>query len=106
MTNDEFLQRYRELGHAVQTGIKMKLEFDLRKASGMTNDLFDVLKHIRVGVDTAKSDEGAVGRLLIEKGVFTEQEYFEAILKGLEAEVQSYELLLEKKYGLKGVKLG
>ena len=36
-------------------------------------------KHLRTGLDLSKSDMGGLARLLIAKGVFTEQEYNEAI---------------------------
>ena len=43
-------------------------------------------KHLRVGVNVALSDHGSLVRLCIRKGLFTEEEYVEAIAEGMEAE--------------------
>jgi len=58
-------------------------------------------KHLRVGVNSAMSDQGAIAQLLIAKGVFTEDEYAEAIAEGMRREVASYEKVLSKHFGKK-----
>ena len=47
-------------------------------------------KHLRVGVNCALADLGAISSLLIAKGVITEREYLEAISKGMEDERDRY----------------
>jgi hypothetical protein len=47
-------------------------------------------KHLRVGVNAAMSDHGALVRLLIQKGIITHEEYSTAIADAMENEVQSY----------------
>jgi hypothetical protein len=51
-------------------------------------------KHLRVGVNTALVDQGSLARLLIAKGVITEEEFAAALADGMEAEVRRYEALL------------
>lgn len=48
-------------------------------------------KHLRVGVNSAMMECSAVSRLLMAKGVITEEEYFTALAEGMEAEVSGYE---------------
>jgi hypothetical protein len=43
-------------------------------------------KHLRVGIDITKSDQGALATLLMEKGVITEAEYFKALADAMERE--------------------
>ena len=62
-------------------------------------------KHLRVGVNAAMADHGALARLMIAKGVFTEQEYLDALAEGMRREVASYEADLSERLG-KRVTLG
>ena len=80
---------YRRLAHAVQSGVAMKMNYD-NEASP---------KHLRVGVNMAMCDSAAVGKLLIEKGIFTEQEYINALCRQLEEEVKKYERELSDLVG-------
>lgn len=56
-------------------------------------------KHLRVGIDLSKSDQGALATLLIEKGVFTLEEYVAAIADGVEREKEMREKELRVKLG-------
>ena len=87
---NEFQEKYVNLAHAVQTGIASCIAVGW---SGATP------KHLRVGIDTSKSDQGALVKLLIEKGVITEDEYGRVLLEGLENEVKSFERLFEQLTG-------
>lgn len=51
-------------------------------------------KHLRVGVNTSKVDQSALVKLLINKGIFTEIEYEEALADAMEAEKRRYEIYL------------
>jgi hypothetical protein len=86
----EFQEKYVKLAHAVQTGIASCIAAGW---SGATP------KHLRVGIDTSKSDHGALVKLLIEKGVITEDEYGRALLEGLENEIKGFERLFEHLTG-------
>lgn len=48
-------------------------------------------KHLRVGINSAMINDEGMTRLLIEKGVFTEKEYVEAIRVAANRELDRYE---------------
>jgi hypothetical protein len=56
-------------------------------------------KHLRTGVNIALVETGAIGRLLVRKGLVTPGEYADAIIEGLEKEVAMYERRLREKLG-------
>lgn len=76
MTDEE---RYAKAAHAMQSGVAF-----LEDKTDQTP------KHLRVGVNVALSDLGALATLLIEKGVFTRAEYVKALADGMEREAESY----------------
>ena len=55
-------------------------------------------KHLRAGVNSAMSDQGGLVTLLIKKGVFTEDEYLEAITASMKREADAYENRLQQKF--------
>jgi hypothetical protein len=67
--------------HAMQTGVKWEME---------TGSLDTTPKHLRTGVNSALVDCTAIARLLISKGIFTEDEYYTAVADEMEREVQRY----------------
>lgn len=85
----ELLLRYRELVHAVQSGIaasKDKTDWEP--------------KHLRVGVNMSKVDHAALVNLLIAKGIFTREEYFEELVKMAENEVDMYRAEIARQHGV------
>jgi hypothetical protein len=78
------------LAHAMQSGVAQTLHLD--PSSGTP-------KHLRVGVNMALVEVAALAGLLIEKGVFTREEYDAALIKGLRQEVNSYEESLSRAMG-------
>lgn len=90
----ELFQRHTTLSHAMQAGVATELALaDPDLPPNLT------AKHLRVGVNVALSDMGGLVALLIKKGVFTEEEYFEAICETMENEVKMYEEQLSKAIG-------
>lgn len=67
--------------HAIQSAIAAKMAIDPSDASP---------KHLRVGVNSAMCDQAALARLLIDKGVITEQEYSSAVIAELHRELDRY----------------
>lgn len=61
---------YEQAAHGVQTAKALDLQ--------MGNSLFNP-KHLRVGIDMSKADMMGLVSLLIDKGVFTLEEYLEYI---------------------------
>jgi hypothetical protein len=82
--NMSFLDKIKEharLSHAMQAGVALLMHQDPTETSP---------KHLRVGVNVALADQGALVKLLIDKGVITEDEYGDAIVAGMQREVDSY----------------
>jgi hypothetical protein len=73
--------RYMAAAHAMQTGVAAKMQ---REPAETTP------KHLRVGVNSAMVGNAALAKLLIEKGIFTEAEYFQAQADAMEAERDAY----------------
>jgi hypothetical protein len=101
MTSEEKRARYAALLHAVQTGIAWELQLDHPEADLNTDENLRAHKHLRTGIDGSKSDHGALAELLIERGVFTLEDYEDALLRGLEREKARYERVLSERVGAK-----
>lgn len=87
----EDVERYKRAAHAVQTGVAAEIQLQLNNAASP--------KHLRTGVNTAKVEQGALAKLLISKGVFTEDEYFSELADAMERERDAYELRLSQATG-------
>ncbi|MBF6555514.1 MAG: hypothetical protein IVW52_04980 [Acidimicrobiales bacterium] len=79
---EEDEDRYRRAAHAMQSGVA------LDHARNGAHDATP--KHLRVGVNSALVDSGALAELLIQKGVVTRDEYVKALADGMEREVDLY----------------
>lgn len=86
---EELHRRYIAALHAMQSGVAAKL------ALGDSSECTP--KHLRVGVNSAMVDTGVLTRLLIRKGVFTSEEFYEELVAGMEREQDLY----EQKLGVK-----
>lgn len=95
------LSRYTAALHAMQSGVRMLMNYDPPEVESSETSP----KHLRVGVNAAMSDQGALARLLIGKGLISEEEYLEAIATGMEQEQASYEERLRERFGHKGITL-
>ncbi len=83
MANNE---RYLAACHAMQTGVMTIMHKEPRGLEiGETSP-----KHLRVGVNSAMCDHAALVRLLIAKGLFTEEEYSVEVTAEMEREVERY----------------
>jgi hypothetical protein len=87
---EEIRQEYADLCHAMQSGVAMMMNYDFTA----TNP-----KHLRVGVNSAMVDSGALSGLLVAKGIITELEYFTALRDKMKAEVETYRKLLSDRLG-------
>jgi hypothetical protein len=81
-TTEQAAARYQAACHAMQSGVALEHSQGARDGEP---------KHLRVGVNSALVTDAAVTRLLIEKGVFTEQELAIALADEMEREVERYE---------------
>lgn len=87
---EELRQRYHNLCHAMQTGVAFKMENDPSDTSP---------KHLRVGVNSAMVETSTLTRLLIQKGVITEEEFYEMLCTVMEQEVELYKRWLSERFG-------
>jgi hypothetical protein len=79
VTTPEKNEEYKRLAHAIQSAIAYQMNL---------NSTFTSPKHLRVGIDILKGEQASFARLLISKGIITEEEYFDSILDGLRAELE------------------
>lgn len=79
---------YERAAHRVQTAI----EFSKDKS-------FLEPKHLRVGIDMRAADAKGLAELLIAKGVFTLEEYVDAVTKAAQEEAEEYRRRLAAQYG-------
>lgn len=91
MTLAEKRQKYLDLCHAMQSGVAAKLQRDNSDTTP---------KHLRTGVNSAMVDSAAVATLLMKKGIITEDEYYDALIERMQAEVTAYENWLNESYGV------
>lgn len=76
----------------MQSGVAYEMERDPKPASP---------KHLRVGVNVALCDHAALVRLLMAKGLFTEEEYFSTLADEMEREKARYEARLTELLNVK-----
>lgn len=95
MSIKENSQRYMAAAHAMQSGVAM--EINQRGPSLAAADA----KHLRVGINSAMVEHSAVVKLLMDNGVFTEEEYYAALADMMEKEKQRYEEHLSDILGTK-----
>jgi hypothetical protein len=108
---EQFRQRYLAAMHAVQTGISYRMEYDpsfveekhllVGIASTQIADRAQNALLIRHKITEQQIDQAALFRLLIEKGVFTLEEYMEQQARFAEEEQAFYEHELSRHYQTK-----
>jgi hypothetical protein len=84
--------RYEAAYHAMQAGVAMEMNYPDRQAATEP-------KHLRVGINTAMCDHAALVKLLIDRGLFTEEQYIAACADMMEAEKARYEQRLSERLG-------
>ena len=83
-------ERYLAAAHAMQSGVAAEMQINPKGTEP---------KHLRVGVNAAMVEHGALVGLLIAKGLFTLAEFEAALADGMEAEVARFEETLSAHYG-------
>lgn len=87
---EDVLKEYYALSHAMQSGVQAELSLGDTSANP---------KYLRTGINSAMSDVSAIAKLLIAKGVFTEEEYYVAVRDAMRREVSDYERRLSERLG-------
>lgn len=85
-------ERYERAMHAIRSGVATEHGRGSNDGSP---------KHLRMGVNSALINDAALVRLLIAKGLITEEEYSEAVVEEAEREVKRYEDRLTAALGSK-----
>ena len=80
--------RYKAAAHAMQTGVAFTMDSNPSETSP---------KHLRVGVNSAMVEHGALAHLLMQKGIITEVEYLESLADFMEKERDSYLKILKDR---------
>jgi len=88
MSRESDQQRYLDACHAMQTGVKYEMESDALRG---VEHHSTTPKHLRVGVNAAMVEHGALVKLLVEYGVINEDDYIKSQADAMEAEVALYE---------------
>lgn len=86
-------ERHEAAAHAMQSGVAFEIESRGEAPAGASP------KHLRTGVNAAMSDAAGLATLLIEKGIFTQEEYTKAVADSMEQEVARYEQHLTDQLG-------
>lgn len=81
---------YLNLTHAMQSGVAMEMNYDREPTEP---------KHLRVALNTVLCQNAALVRLLMEKGIITEDEYWTQMLIAIIEEVDRYEASLRELIG-------
>jgi hypothetical protein len=87
---EEVKKDYRRNAHRMQAGVAYKMNYDSSETSP---------KHLRVGINSALSDQAALAELLIQKGIISQDEYVRAIAGQMKKEADNYELEIQSKLG-------
>lgn len=94
------LERYQRAMHAVQSAVALDIQVSGDNKAGADH------KHLRTGINACLVDSGAVGALLIRKGVFTELEYYTALAEFAEREQQSMTERMRERTGNPHISFG
>lgn len=90
--------RYLSAAHAMQTGVKLEISRGNMSIPEMHKDL-------RVGVNSAMVEHAALVKLLLDKDIIAEVEYYKYLAEAFEAEAKRYEERVSAALGGPGIKL-
>lgn len=82
-------ERYERAAHRVQTAIAFNPDRP-----------HDQYKDLRTGLDLRAADAGGLAKLLIDKGIFTLEEYLSAVADAAEREAEQKEDELSIRHGI------
>lgn len=87
---EEHRAKYLAAMRSMQSGVAMWMNYD----PGETQP-----KHLRVGVNSAFVQSSVLADILIKKGIITEEEWWGALVDGMEAEANDYAKKIEARLG-------
>jgi len=92
-------ERYLRALHALQSGVAFEMNYTDTQSATQP-------KHLRVGVNNALVQHSALVKLLVEKDLFTQEEYWKAVADAMEDEVKFYEERARTRLGNPNVSFG
>ncbi len=95
--SQEDRDRYKLAMHAMQSGVAMKMNYDPSETTP---------KHLRVGINGAMLEHSALATCLMDKGIFTSDEYEKALADFAEREAKMYQDWLNNHLGTNNITLG
>jgi predicted alternative tryptophan synthase beta-subunit len=99
---DALTRRINSASHKIQTAIAAEMMYAEEKSQRHPPT---EAKHLRTGINLALAGNAALAQLLMDKGIFTHEEYLTAVAVAHEKEVLRCEAELTKLFG-KTVTLG
>lgn len=99
MTEEQH-KRYAKALHSMQSAVAFEVAKTLPDLTSSEDSSFAGPKHLRTGLNAVMADHGALAALLAKKGVFTEEEYFQAIVEGAEREAAITAQRVRERFGL------
>lgn len=90
MTITSYRERYHSALRRMQSGVAAFMNLNSKETEP---------KHLRVGVNSAHVSIAALVRLLTERGLVTELDYFRFVAEEMEREVKGYEEQLSVRTG-------
>lgn len=93
-------QRMIAAQHKIQSALAFDLESRLRGKVNEIPEITRYAKHLRVGINSAMAEHAGLAKLLIDKGVITEEEYREAMVQALEEEADRTESIVRQDWDL------
>lgn len=86
-------ERYTRAMHAMQSGVAMEMNYRAQPTEP---------KHLRVGINSAMINDAGLTKLLMAKGLFTQDEYEKAIADAAEEEAERYKQRVNQHFGTDG----
>lgn len=82
--------KFRDLGLSYESALHGVQSATMHEQENLQSDSGSP-KHLRVGVNSAMSDLSALAQLLMDKGIFTEDEYIEMVRLAMNEELARHE---------------
>lgn len=90
MAAEDDTARYHAAAHAMQTGVKAVAHYEPTETTPAS---------LRVGVNSAHVSMAALTQLLLDRGLFTMDDYAKANADAMEAEAERYQQRLQNHLG-------
>ena len=90
-----FIEEYAAAAHTMQTGVGFELA---QEYPHLSDEALKVIKHLRVGINSAMVEHAALVHVLVSRGVMSLAEYETELVSQMQQEVERYEKRLAEVY--------